>query len=375
MTESGRASAVSSDGCRDNASSGLVASVHPPCTLQRASKSSYFKLCNSAEQPYKSGMIYNQRQLRLFMAIIDAGSLNRAAQLVNMTQPTLSRLVAEMERKLGQRLFERNAKGMLPTAAGELLIPYARLILHEMDAADEALQALRGLQRGTVRVGAVATIARTILPPAMAQLLAQSPGLRVTLLEAPDDQIVAALLQRKIDVMIGGALPPTEGVSVMSECVYDNTYTVFCGADHPLAKRQVVTLADVLDQRWTMPAPGATPRQLFDGILAAQAKSGPAVAIETTSVEAMIGFVVEAELLGWLPRPLLTNAVGSGLIRFLHVPELELRRQLFIYRRDRGLLPAPVRELLKFIPSSASRDHRASEGGEEPLTVGAASAR
>lgn len=320
-------------------------------------------------------MIYNQRQLRLFMAIIDEGSLNRAAQVVNMTQPTLSRLVAEMERKLGQRLFERNAKGMLPTAAGELLIPYARLILHEMDQADEALQALRGLQRGAVRVGAVAAIARTILPPAVAQLLAQSPGLRVSLLEAPDDQIVTALLQRKIDVMFSGALPPTEGVSIMSECIFDNAFTVFCSADHPLAKRQAVTLADVLDERWTMPAPGATPRQLFDGIWAAQAKGCANVAIETTAVEAMIGFVVKAGLLGWLPRPLLTDAVSSGLIRLLHVPELELRRQVFIYRRDRGLLPAPVRELLKFIPSSPSRDYLASEGEEKRRARGAASAR
>lgn len=57
-------------------------------------------------------MIYNQRQLRLFMAIVDEGSLNRAARAVNMTQPTLSRLVAEMESKIGQRLFERSAKGI-----------------------------------------------------------------------------------------------------------------------------------------------------------------------------------------------------------------------------------------------------------------------
>jgi DNA-binding transcriptional LysR family regulator len=319
-------------------------------------------------------MIYTQRQLRLFMAIVDEGSLNRAAQVVNITQPTLSRLMAEMERKLGQRLFERNAKGMLPTAAGELLIPYARLILHEMDAADEALQALHGLQRGTVRVGAVATVARSILPPAIGQLLAQSPGLRVTLLEGPDDQIVAALLQRKIDVMITTAMPRTEGISAIRECPYDDTYATFCAADHPLAKRPVVTLTDVLDQRWTMPAAGATPRVLLDRILAEQARTAPTIAIETTSIDVMISCVAKTDLLGWLPRPLLNNAISGGLIRLLHVPELELRRRFFIYRRDRGLLPAPARELLKFIPLSPSGADQAGEGGEEPLARGAASA-
>lgn len=296
-------------------------------------------------------MIYNQRQLRLFMAIVDEGSLNRAARVVNMTQPTLSRLVAEMEHKIGQRLFERSAKGMLPTAAGELLLPYARLILHEMDAADEALQALRGLQRGTVRVGAVATIARNILPPAMAQLLTQLPGLRVNLMEGPDDHIVAALLQRKTDLIITAELPPTEGITVIRECPYDDTFTVFCSVNHPLAQSADLSLTEVLNWSWTMPAAGATPRQLFSQLLARKGVSVPTVGIETTSVDAMISCVAKTDLLGWLPRPLLSNAIGSGLIRTLQVPELELRRRFFIYRRDRGLLPAPVRELLKFIPS------------------------
>lgn len=294
-------------------------------------------------------MIYTQRQLRLFMAIVDEGSLNRAAQVVNMTQPTLSRLMADMERKLGQRLFERHAKGMSPTAAGELLIPYARLILHEMEAADEALRALGGLQRGTVRVGAVATVARSVLPTALAQLLSQSPGLRVTLLEGPDDQIVAALLQRKIDLMITTSLPPTEGVGVIRQCPYEDAYAVFCAANHPLADR-AVNLDEVLEQHWTMPAAGAAPRELFDRILAAEGRRAPTVAIETTSIDAMIKCVAKTQLLGWLPRPLLTSAVADGVIRLLDVPALDLRRSFFIYRRDRGLLPAPARELLKLIP-------------------------
>lgn len=318
-------------------------------------------------------MIYNQRQLRAFLAIIDQGSLNRAAQNINMTQPTLSRLVADMERKLGQRLFERSAKGMLATAAGDLLTPYARLILDEIDAAHESLQALRGLQRGVVRIGAVATIARSILPSATAALLAQSPGLRVTMIEGPDDHLIDALLQRRIDMMIVAAMPPTEGISIVRECPYDDSYTAFCAAGHPLAERTAVTLADVLEQRWTMPGVGGTPRQLFDGILAEHGMSGPTVSIETAAVDAMISFVAKTDLLGWLPRPLLANALGTGQIKVLSVPELELRRRFYIYRRDRGLLPAPARELLKFIPSSPMQD-QAAVGDAELVTSGAASA-
>jgi DNA-binding transcriptional LysR family regulator len=295
-------------------------------------------------------MIYDQRQLRAFLAIIEQGSLNRAAANVHMTQPTLSRLLADMERRLGQRLFERNAKGMTPTPAGDILIPYARMILHEMDAADEALQALRGLKRGSVRVGAVATVARSILPLATAQLLTELPGLRMTLIEGPDDVLVTALLQRKIDIMITAALPHIDGVSNVRECSYDDVYSVFCAHDHHLAGQSSVTLDDVLAQDWALPQSGATPRELFSSLLVQVGKSPPTVAVEAASLDATISFVARTRLLGWLPRPLLTQALGAGLIRLLHVPELALRRRFFIYRRDQGLLPAPARELLKLIP-------------------------
>lgn len=308
-------------------------------------------------------MIYDQRQLRAFLAIIEQGSLNRAAANVHMTQPTLSRLLADMERRLGQRLFERNAKGMAPTPAGDILIPYARMILHEMDAADEALQALRGLKRGSVRVGAVATIARSILPLAIGQLLDKLPGLRITLIEGPDDILVTALLQRKIDIMITAALPRIDGVSIVHECSYDDIYSVFCAHDHHLATRPSVTLDDVLEQHWALPQNGATPRELFSSLLAQEGKSLPTVAVEAASLDATISFVAKTRLLGWLPRPLLAQAMAAGLVRPLHVPELALQRRFFIYRRDQGLLPAPARELLTLIPCKPSDDFPAKEDG------------
>lgn len=302
-------------------------------------------------------MTYDHRQLRSFLAIVDRGSLNRAAQSLHMTQPTLSRLLAEMELKLGQRLFERSPKGMIPTQAGEVLIPHARLILHEMGVADDALGALGGLRRGTVRVGALATIARSILPHAVAQLLASSPGLSVSLLEQPDDRLTAALLQREIDVMITAMLPPTEGIAVIRECKYDDKISVFCAADHPLTKQSHVKLVDVFDQRWVMPARGATPRQLFDQLMAQLGQGVCDVVVETSSLEAMVSFVANSMLLGWLPLPLLSQALSAGIIKLLDIPELELRRRFFIYRRDRGIFPAPAKELLRFIsPVSDSDD-------------------
>ena len=153
-------------------------------------------------------MAFDQRELRAFLAVVDRGSLGRAAEAAFLTQPALSRLIGEMERRFGQPLFDRHSKGMAPTAAGETLIPHARLLLFEMEQASDALDALRGLGRGRLRVGAVAAVARTMLPGMVAALLDMASGLHIDLLDAPEDRLVQALAGREIDVAIAPELAP-----------------------------------------------------------------------------------------------------------------------------------------------------------------------
>ncbi|WP_313802326.1 LysR family transcriptional regulator [Sphingobium sp.] len=293
--------------------------------------------------------MYDQRQLRALLAIVDQGSLNRAAGHLHMTQPTLSRLLAEMERQLDQRLFERTTKGMVATQAGEALVPYARLILHEMESADTALLALRGLRRGVARIGAVATIARSILPPAVAKYLEDAPGLQVTVLERADDQLVAALLKREIDLMIAATLPAVDGITVIRECPYEDAFSVFCSPDHPLLRQPWLVPEALNGQQWVMPAKGATPRQMFDELMVKSGADAAEVVVETSSLDAMVSFVANSRLLGWLPRPLLSQALGAGAIRALDVRDFDLSRRFFLYRRTQGVLPDPVQKLLKYI--------------------------
>src|SRR5579872_5452161 len=131
-------------------------------------------------------MAFDRRQLRAFLAVLEQGSLGRAAGQVNLSQPALSRLVQDMENRLGVRLFDRRRSGMTPTAYAEAFAPHARLLLFEMSQAVDTLDALRGLRRGVLRVGAVGAVARALLPDAVTALLAKAPDLQVELMEAAD---------------------------------------------------------------------------------------------------------------------------------------------------------------------------------------------
>ena len=132
-------------------------------------------------------MPFDRRLLRSFVAVAESGSVGRAAASLNATQPTVSRHVRTLEEQLGHPLFDRHMQGMALTATGIELLPRARLLLDEMERAIEAIDALRGLKRGTVRIGAVAAVARSHLPPVLADLLGAAPELCIEMTEASED--------------------------------------------------------------------------------------------------------------------------------------------------------------------------------------------
>ena len=308
-------------------------------------------------------MAFDQRELRAFLAVVDRGSLGRAAEAAFLTQPALSRLIGEMERRFGQPLFDRHSKGMAPTAAGETLIPHARLLLFEMEQASDALDALRGLGRGRLRVGAVAAVARTMLPGMVAALLDMAPGLHIDLLDAPEDRLVQALAGREIDVAIAPELAPHPDIWPMAELAYTDTYTAFAAAGHPLAGAKDVPLSAALGQRWTMPEIGSTPRMLFHRLVTAQGEALPDVAVETGSIGTMLATVAASSLLGWLPMPLLHAEMERGAILPVRVKALEIQRRFYVYTRRRGSVVPAARRLFELLPLT----QRAAKGGATPL--------
>jgi len=285
-------------------------------------------------------MTYDQRQLKAFLAVVQHGSLGRAATSLALTQPALSRTIQNMEIRLGAQLFDRSVRGMELTSYGEALLPHARLLLFEMQQASDAIEALRGVKRGVARIGAVATVARSILPPAVDRMLRKAPGIHVELLEAADERLVTALVRREVDLMIASELAPSEDIMSVNECRFDDNYEVFCSSSHPLASKPVVSLNDVMHETWAMPPRGETPRELFEAQIA-RLELGPAkVAVETWSPSAILSFVSATNFLGWLPIPLFSHGEKAGLVRRLEVPALKLSRKFFLYRRSRGVLSA-----------------------------------
>jgi DNA-binding transcriptional LysR family regulator len=193
-----------------------------------------------------------------------------------------------------------------------------------------------------------------VLTPAIARLHEAAPTLKVELHEGSDDRLVGALLRREIDFVIGSVLPHHEDMRILAECEFEESFTVFCSVDHPLAQSPGVAIDAVAREHWALPSADSTPRKLFDSLFRQAMLQPPAAALETMSSDAAVALVACSKILGWLPRSLYWAYETAGKVRELPVEALASRRRFFVYQRSRGLLPEAAARLLAEVPLKAT---------------------
>jgi DNA-binding transcriptional LysR family regulator len=291
-------------------------------------------------------MSYNLQQLSLFTTIVSCGSLGRAASELHLTQPALSRALKRLEAQVGAPLFERHTKGMALTAIGHALLPHAMLLQREAEHAREEIDAMRGLAKGTIKVGAVGSIASLILPLAVGRVLDKWPNLRVEITEGVWDRLAEGLLTHEIDLALSIAAPDTDEIGAIPDCRWtDNSYVVAaCG--HPLQARGPLLLADVLGERWAIPPRGTGPFEHMRSTFAAQGLGLPNIAVETRSVTVLKSLVARCGFLSWMAEPMYHAESQAGVFDALNIQGLEATRTLTAFRRRQGILPGPAAKLL-----------------------------
>ena len=291
-------------------------------------------------------MALEPRQLRAFLAIVQTGSLGRAADTLHLTQPALSRVVKQMETQLRVQLFERRTTGMELTSFGEALLPYAEHLTEEADLAIEEINVRIGMGRGTVRIGAVASAAVMVLPALLEKIHATWPNLQLQIMEAVEDKLAAALAANDIDVVLSGPIPESDAVMRVAEHKFSDRSMVIAATTHPLQERASLSVHDLAAESWIMPSADAEPRKQFDAVIDRLGAARPQVAVETRSPSTIKAVVAQTRLLGWLPEPLFAAEQAAGLLRPLPCPDLVLERHFFAYRRRRNFMAPPLLQFL-----------------------------
>ena len=252
------------------------------------------------------------RHLRLIAAIAEHRQLSLAAQALSLTQPAASRSLGEIEQLCGAAIFERHARGMTLTPAGELLARRARNVLEEIGEASAEVARYRDGRGGMVRIGAVTGGAIGTIVPVVRQLRRAAPEVEIHVEVAMSRELVRDLLALRLDFVLA-RLPPEarasefEVVRARREIV-----DIVVGAAHPLAGRREVGLTELLACDWVMQGGGAPIRSAIEEALLAAGARPPARVTNTSSLLVTIAMLASSEAVAPVSREVAELLAGAG---------------------------------------------------------------
>ena len=305
------------------------------------------------------------RQLRTFKTVADLTSFSAAAQRLKLSQPSVSYQVKELEETLGLPLLDRLGKRVQLTEAGNVLYNYARRMLDVLDEATVVIEEMRGIQRGTLRVGASTTVGIYLLPAALGAFKKLHPGLVISLEIGTRARVQDQVLRNELDLAVVGPALKDPELAIIP--FLSDELVVVAPAGHPLSGRRGLTLKDVADQPFIMREASSGSRLSLEKA-ARKAGAKLRVAMELGSNGA-IKHAVESGLgLAVISRYATALEFSSGRLVELDVRGFPIRRDWHIVHLRRRKLPASVHAFIDFLKETSWLSRNGSRGRVRPPT-------
>lgn len=288
-------------------------------------------------------MIIDLRHLRHARALAEHGNFGRAASALRLSQPALSRSIAELERQVGARLFERNPTGIEPTDMGNLLLERAGELLARSEDLGREMELLQGRESGELRIGAGTYPAEMLVGHALAELLKAHPGIQARVVVENVHHLLPLLRRRELDLVIGDAsqIGDDPEFEIAGLAVRQGYFV--CRRGHPLLRRPSLTLADVLAFPLVTTS-RLTPRLLGPIVTAARRAADPAQSLSTPSVTCesiamMKTIAAGSDAVTILPLSVIAAEHESGTLAVLPLVESWLQARFAAIRLARRTLP------------------------------------
>ncbi|MHC5176515.1 LysR family transcriptional regulator [Serratia rhizosphaerae] len=200
-------------------------------------------------------------EVRFFLAVASSGSLSAASEQLFVAVSAISRKIQRLEEQVGAPLFERHARGMVLTEAGQIFENHLRKSLLNIEQAMAEIKGLKAVRRTALRVACSNGLAFSLLPQLMARFRQQNPAVTFVLTVADSKTLARLVRNGECDLALQFSLHPEQGVDVLAS--WAAPVLLLMHSDHPLANQQVA-LTDLCQYPVCLPEPSTTIRQLFD---------------------------------------------------------------------------------------------------------------
>lgn len=277
------------------------------------------------------------RQLEYFITICKTLHFTKAAELLHITQPTLSQQIRNLEEEIGTPLFDRIGKKTALTEAGNILLSHAKQIFHEIDEAKAAVHDLHLVQRGSLKLGTLLTCMNYLLPPAILDFKKSYANIDLQILGLPMTDIISGLLDNELDIGIGFLPVKHEELDVIP--LFTEELSLAAPLSHPFAKRTEIQLSELEQTKLILLPQHYVLRQLID-TYCADAGIMLCPTLEMSTMDALIQMVANEIGVTILPKPYL-DAIQTNSCEIVKLTHPTPKREIgFIFRKDKFMCTA-----------------------------------
>ncbi|EMH1232294.1 LysR family transcriptional regulator [Salmonella enterica] len=259
------------------------------------------------------------RHLHTFVAVAQQGTLGRAAETLNLSQPALSKTLNELEQLTGTRLFECGRLGAQLTVPGEQFLTHAVKVLDALNTAGQALNRKEDASADVVRVGALPTAALGILPAAIGRFHQQQKSTSLQVATMNNTMLLAGLKSGEIDLGIGRMSDPELMGGLNYELLFLESLKLVVRPGHPLLQ-ETITLSRVMEWPVVVSPKGTVPRQNAEALLQSQGCKMPAGCIETLSASLSRQLTVDYDYVWFVPSGAVKEDLRQATLVSLPVP-------------------------------------------------------
>jgi DNA-binding transcriptional LysR family regulator len=194
------------------------------------------------------------RDLHVYFAVVQCGSMAKAAAQLGVSQPTVSEIIADLEHTFGVRLLDRVARGIEPTMYGNALLKRGIAAFDELKQSTRDIAFLADPTIGELKIGCAESIAAAVLPTIIEHFGQQYPRVVVRVDDVPSTEL-AMLRERQHDLIVARMTKPLGGDDLNVETLFDDQMVVATDSRNPWARRRKITLAELIDEPWILSPP------------------------------------------------------------------------------------------------------------------------
>ncbi len=288
---------------------------------------------NITAQAHQGGDAVDLGQIEAFVQVAQHRSFSKAAEALFLTQPSVTARIQSLERDLGEALFERNGRGVRLTEMGASFLPYARRALKALQDGRDALEGMRNLEIGTLKLGSALTVSTYVLPKILKRYCSTYPGVEVSVHTGRSEQVLQMVLNDDVHCALERTVHHAEIVTVP---LYEDDLLLVAAPEHKFARTGTVTIEEVGREPLILFDKGSSYNALIQGVFR-QHGIVPRTLMELDTIEATKKMVEEGLGIAMLPKVSIEREFEAGTLRPVTVENVTMpRRQIsLIYRKNR----------------------------------------